>query len=83
MVVLTERLLQRAKTGGACAEALRALRVGQPLDSLSAYILGWAVKIVPQREIDALASDLAGVALHGIDPYFLGVSGYGSGSGDG
>ena len=83
MVLVTERHIQRARTGGACREAMQAICVGQRVDSLEAEWLGWILGIIPQSEVDDIASEMADQIMKGIDPYLLGVSGFGSGDGSG
>lgn len=79
MVVVTERLLQRVRHGGACKEVLEVIRVGQRIDTICAEYLGWCASVIRQTEIDEIATQLAGVPIQGIDPYVLGSRGYGSG----
>ena len=88
MGVITERHLQRARSAGACDDEMQNLRVGVPISYLRADVLGFCVNVFPADEIDAIARQMLHdtVAVHflsGIDPYFIGGSGYGSGFGSG
>ena len=83
VVLITDQMLHRARTGGACKEAIRVLSMGMRIDEVKSEFLGWTVNVIPQAMIDRIATELSGVQIIGIDPYLLGHSGYGDGSGSG